>query len=123
MKYRNWKKTFNGKSKEEIEKIISESKLSARDRYYLLEQYVRHPSPPRPPRKKRQRHSKDWASLFAGKTKEEIEQLIAKASISHSQKSSLRRKYLRNGEKLNEEEKIQIHKKCAEIGRNWHLEN
>ena len=41
MKYRNWKRTFRGKTPEEIETIIDGADITAQLRYNLREKYLR----------------------------------------------------------------------------------
>ena len=65
--------------------------------------------------------NRSWKRLFKGKTPQEIEGLISAAKISYCMKSKLRRQYLRNGNKLTNEQRSQIYHECGEIGRNWNV--
>ena len=114
----SWKRLFKGKSIEERKSIIENADITGQLKYNLLERYVRNPKPEKQPKPKKVRGTIDWARLFEGKTTDEILYIIAKSPIPADQKSKLRRRYVRSGRKLSEEELREIHNKCAEIGRN-----
>ena len=114
----SWKRLFKGKSIDERKSIIENADITGQLKYNLLERYVRNPKPEKQPKPKKVRGTMDWARLFEGKTTDEILDLIAKSPIPADQKSKLRRRYVRSGRKLSEEELREIHNKCADIGRN-----
>ena len=113
----SWRKMFKGKSIEERKSIIENADITGQLKYNLLEMYVRHPKPEKQLKPKKVRCTMDWSKLFEGKTTDEILDIIAKSPIPADQKSKLRRRYVRSGRKLSEEELREIHYKCAEIGR------
>lgn len=112
----HWYRKFKGKSPEEIEKIISGSGLSGQTKYNLRERFIRHPSKMFLSKPK-VRTTKNWKRLFNGKTKEEIEEIINGLKISNDRKSALRRKYVRGGRKLTEEELKEVRERCANLAK------
>lgn len=119
LKHISWRKMFKGKSIEERKSIIESADISGQLKYNLLERYVRNPKPEKQTKPKKVRTTIDWEGLFRGKTPDEILYIIAKSPIPANRKSKLRRRYVRSGRKLSEEELREINNKCAEIGRNW----
>ena len=118
-KYTPWRSMFKGKSPEEIERIISEADISGQTKYHLRETYIRHPSEMflRKPKEKPTRRTNDYAKIFSGMTREQIEDWIAHSPLSHDQRSKLRRKYLRDGKPIPIEKRQEVLRKLKDAWR------
>ena len=96
MKRINWEKAFDGKTQDEIAKIILESDISYVRKFYLRKTYIKGYTTEK---------YINWKNILPGKTDEEMYKLIEESGLSARSKLNLRKKYMSNPDKYSHHNK------------------